>query len=201
MPMSVICHCNNCRSATGQIPSMGLITDIKTVRASVLPRDEGTPAEGPLSAEQRQFAPAAEVFGPENLSALKTTFLAQYKSSPARNRWFCGRCGTQLAYSIDAGVIPEEWGWPKMLDIWLGTVDRYVYMKWRRIIVADGNGKGMGVAEADVPLWIPDLISRRTSCDPRGLCGAQKRCLGSPRWLEMGMVESPSILSPRSTRS
>lgn len=126
IPMSVICHCNNCRSATGQIPSLGLITDITTVRASLLAKDERMSAEGPLSAEQRTFTPAAEVFDSENLSIRKNTFLMQYKSSPARNRWFCGRCGTQLAYSIDAGVIPEEWGWPKMLDIWLGTVDRYV---------------------------------------------------------------------------
>lgn len=131
IPMSVICHCNNCRSATGQVPSMVLITDITTVRASLLAKDEGMPAEGPLTAEQRHFAPAAEVFDSENLSARKNTSLMQYKSSPARNRWFCGRCGTQLAYSIDAVAIPEEWGWPKMLDIWLGTVDRYVSIPWR----------------------------------------------------------------------
>ena len=29
-----------------------------------------------------------------------------------------------VAYSVDPGVIPVEWNWPAMLDIWLGTVDR-----------------------------------------------------------------------------
>lgn len=29
-----------------------------------------------------------------------------------------------IAYYFDPGVIPPEWGWPVMLDIWLGTVDR-----------------------------------------------------------------------------
>ena len=29
-----------------------------------------------------------------------------------------------VAYSIDPGVIPLECGWPAMIDIWLGTVDR-----------------------------------------------------------------------------
>lgn len=141
--MSVICHCNNCRSATGQIPTIGLITETQTVRVSLASRDNETPVEGPLATDRGEYAPAGKVFDSENLDALKATFLAHYKSSPARNRWFCGRCGTPIGYSIDAGVIPEEWGWPKMLDIWLGTVDRYAIRR------ADPGGNG--TAEADTP--------------------------------------------------
>ena len=43
-----------------------------------------------------------------------------------------------VAYSIDDDVVPEEWGWPRMLDILLGTVDREdleeEYMRPERMI-------------------------------------------------------------------
>lgn len=65
---------------------------------------------------------AQELFKFETI-AERDMFLTFYKSSEKRTRWFCGRCGTSLACTIDAGIEVPEWGW-KMLDLWLGTVDR-----------------------------------------------------------------------------
>jgi len=92
------------------------VTVIDTVQASV---HDAASEPSEKDDGSRTWLPAAEIFGPSHPAAL-----GLYKSSPGRSRWFCRHCGTSLAYSIDAGVIPEEWGWPTMLDIWLGTVDR-----------------------------------------------------------------------------
>lgn len=112
--MVAIDHCNDCRRATGAILPMGLVTEISTVSMTCAAR--GDP-------ESRKEWTADELFNFETV-AEKNVFLTFYKSSEKRTRWFCGRCGTNLAYTIDLGVVPPEWGWPKMLDLWLGTVDR-----------------------------------------------------------------------------
>jgi hypothetical protein len=102
---------------------MGLVTEQRTVRASVLPRTEEPEGAFSIPDDKRNWAPAPEVFDFQN-TALKDTYLNFYKAGPGRSRWFCSRCGAPIAYSIDAGLIPPEWGWPTMIDIWLGTVDR-----------------------------------------------------------------------------
>ncbi len=117
IPMSVICHCNNCRSAMGTILPMAIVTVLSTVSIACKPRNSNA------RNSEETWRPAAEVFDHTN-KTLDDVFLAHYESSQGRSRWFCGRCGTNLAYTIHPGVVPEEWGWPKMLDIWLGTVDR-----------------------------------------------------------------------------
>lgn len=114
IPMICICHCNDCRRATSSILPIGLVTHLPTVSVCL---------DGSESGTDETWLPAAEVFDYKSISNRKAS-LTFYKSSEGRTRWFCGRCGTNLAYSIDPGVIPEEWDWPKMLDIWLGTVDR-----------------------------------------------------------------------------
>jgi rhodanese-related sulfurtransferase len=112
IPMTTIDHCNDCRRATGALLPMALVTDISWVTATCLSRSD----------QQLQF-PASTLFDFEKITSFDV-FLTFYKSSPARTRWFCSRCGTHLAYTVDPGAIPEEWGWPKMLDIWLGSIDR-----------------------------------------------------------------------------
>ncbi|KAK3713054.1 hypothetical protein LTR37_008739 [Vermiconidia calcicola] len=106
IPAVVMDHCNDCRRTTSSILPMGLICEAKTVRSSALPKENTS--EGAFNVDD----------------ILDKLYLAVYKSSPARSRWFCSRCGTMVAYSIDPGVIPPEWGWSAMIDIWLGTVDR-----------------------------------------------------------------------------
>ena len=137
LPAVYMDHCNDCRRATSSILPMGFVAVTDTVRASVL----SSPAEGDyaftISDNDREWLPASLVFDSHN-PKLQELNLALYKSSPGRSRWFCQRCGTMVAYSVDEGVIPKEWGWPKMLDIWLGTVDREDlqedYMKPERML-------------------------------------------------------------------
>ena len=123
IPAVYMDHCNDCRRATTSILPMALVTEAKTVQVSLLPRRDQAAGAFATADSERTWTPAAEVFDFRN-EKLTETFLNVYKSSAGRSRWFCGRCGTMVAYSIDPGVIPAEWGWPIMLDIWLGTVDR-----------------------------------------------------------------------------
>lgn len=119
IPGIYIDHCNDCRRATSSILPTVLVCDIQTVQVSLLSRS----ADVEKIKQKGDWVPAAEIFDFRN-TALEQVYLTVYKSSEERSRWFCSRCGTMLAYSVDPGVIPPEWGWPTMLDIWLGTVDR-----------------------------------------------------------------------------
>ena len=117
---------------------MALVCDMTTVKISFLPRSEE--GEGPftISDSVRPWQPASSTFNSPDLD-LKDLHLCAYKSSPGRSRWFCDRCGTTFAYSIDPTILPSEW--PTMLDIWLGTVDREDlekdYMKPERMMWCD----------------------------------------------------------------
>lgn len=116
---------------------MGLICITNTVRVSALPKTAEAENTCEVADSERDWLPADEVFHFQN-AVLKDVYLAVYKSSPQRSRLVCGRCGTMVAYSIDPGVIPPEWQWPPMIDIWLGTVDREdlekEYMKPERML-------------------------------------------------------------------
>lgn len=114
IPMVAIDHCNDCRRATGAILPMCLVTEISTVSTTCVRRNDPDKTED-LEAE--------ELFNFETVGR-RDVFLTFYKSSEKRARWFCGRCGTNLAYTVDPSGVPSERGWPKMLDLWLGTVDR-----------------------------------------------------------------------------
>lgn len=124
LPFVCICHCNNCRRATGSILPFFICSPIAIVSTSCLPRSTSSDqldaakvggdsyeARGPWVSATTVFKPAPEI---------TDTFLASYKSSEGRTRFFCGRCGTHLAYSIN----PAPEGWPDVLDIMLGTFDR-----------------------------------------------------------------------------
>lgn len=102
---------------------IGLVNELKTVKVSLIPRS--FTAEGAFStpASERTWISGSEAFDFHN-PPMDTTYLSQYKSSPHASRWFCGRCGTPVAYSVDPKIIPAEWKWPVMLDIWSSTIDR-----------------------------------------------------------------------------
>ena len=135
IPFITIDHCNDCRRATGALLPFGLVTDVVTAE---------------LSFNSNPLCPASDLWSTP-LDALQTSStLGHYHSSAGRNRWFCRKCGTMLFYTLSEGVIPEDWGWPQMLDIWLGTVDREClekeYMKPERMLWCE-----MGVP------WIREL--------------------------------------------
>jgi rhodanese-related sulfurtransferase len=114
IPMVAVDHSNDSRRATGAILPMWIVTEISMVSASCASRS---------NLDIRADFTADELFDFETVSG-RDVFLTVYKSSLQRSRWFCSRCGTSLAYSVDPEAIQVEWGWPKMLDILLGTVDR-----------------------------------------------------------------------------
>ena len=101
VPMVAVDHCNDCRRATGAILPMFLVTAIETVDVSCVSRG---------GASSDRIITAEELFRFESV-AEKDVYLTFYKSSEGRTRWFCSRCGTSLAYTVDEGVIPAKWGW------------------------------------------------------------------------------------------
>jgi hypothetical protein len=123
LPFLVLDHCNDCRRATGSLLPAWLCAPIDICSVSLVPASLATLAP---KAAARQYQPdeqhgpwtsAADVFTPTPASA--DHFLASYESSDERWRWFCSRCGTSIAYTA---VMPE--GFPNMLDITLGSVER-----------------------------------------------------------------------------
>ena len=119
LPMIVIDHCNDCRRATGSILPFWICAPISMVSTSCMARpDPPRPLTSEGVSKAGPWLPAVEIFKPNAASA--STFLTFYESSEGRRRSFCGRCGTNLAYSI----YPTPEGWPEMLDVVLGTVDR-----------------------------------------------------------------------------
>ena len=121
LPMIAIDHCNDCRGATGAILPQWLCTPIAYVSASVLPRSELEGSEQPKTSQKgkESWSPAAEVFQPGPSS--KDSYLTFHRSSKEVTRSFCGRCGTHLGYRHDGFT---RMGFPDMLDIMLGSVDR-----------------------------------------------------------------------------
>lgn len=127
LPLVVICHCNDCRRATGGLTLAGILNPTAFVRVALLPRSSALPTPGrsriepPDADAELAWKPAAEVFRPDGvLSAPKDSFLAAYNPSKGVTRTFCGRCGTNVSYSRH----PMPAGWPELLGILLGTIDR-----------------------------------------------------------------------------
>ena len=116
LPMVAIDHCNDCRRATGALLPFWICAPTAFVTSSLAPRSN-TPKLS--STSQGPWHPASEIFV-AGAPAASDSFLGRYCSSELRTRYFCNRCGTHLAYN----VIPMPEGWPDMLDILLGTVDR-----------------------------------------------------------------------------
>lgn len=137
LPAVYLDHCNDCRRATSAVVPMVLVSPTSMVRASLLSHTTEAEYGFDVPHSDREWMQAGEVFDSTNTS-VKDSYLKLYKSSQGRCRWFCSRCGTMIAYSIGPGIIPLEWGWPAMLDIWLGTVDRKDlekdYMKPERML-------------------------------------------------------------------
>lgn len=124
MPMLATDHCNDCRRATGSILPFWMATPIGMVSAAITasPGDEQ---------DTRDWRPGNEVFHTNPLpsksesdegTGQSSSPLTFYDSSPGRRRSFCSRCGTMLSYIAYSHGVPE--GWPLMLDIVLGTLDR-----------------------------------------------------------------------------
>ena len=124
MPMLATDHCNDCRRATGSILPFWMATPLGMVSAAITASSGG-------ESDITDWRPGNEVFHTNPLpsksesdegTTLNSSPLRFYDSSPGRRRSFCSRCGTMLSYIAFSHGVPD--GWPLMLDIVLGTVDR-----------------------------------------------------------------------------
>lgn len=111
-PMSLVCHCNDCRSSSGALVNYAFACLNEYVSFKFETR-EGNQL-------QQDWMPAANIFPPMSLEERKETWLQFYKSSEKITRSFCGRCGTNLTYCY----WPMPSPWPRFLDIWAGTIDK-----------------------------------------------------------------------------
>jgi hypothetical protein len=127
MPFLALDHCNDCRKATGSILPAWLcapldmcsVSIVATSSATLVPKAAGR--EGQAKEQSGPWTSAGDVFTPTpgHATANADHFLTGYESSHERWRWFCARCGTNVAYTA---AMPA--GFPPMLDITLGSVDR-----------------------------------------------------------------------------
>lgn len=122
LPMSIVCHCNNCRAATAQIGTHAVLSDMARTEFAVAARAASGEdiAKGEV---HREWTPAGQLIDAKS-PLLEAVWLSLYRSSPNRSRWFCGRCGTPVAYSADLESYPKGWETTPMVDVWTGTVDR-----------------------------------------------------------------------------
>ncbi|KAF4465719.1 hypothetical protein FALBO_7448 [Fusarium albosuccineum] len=119
-PMSVVCHCNDCRAATSQMGASGMPTHAPTVSLSVSsPGSDGD--------DTRTWTPWPDMS--LSFSADKVEPLKRYESSPSRWRYFCGNCGSPVGYEVDPASLPAELNWPHVVVIWTGALDRSILEK------------------------------------------------------------------------
>lgn len=121
-PLMLVCHCNDCRRATGSLTSPATMCPVIYITFSLLKRpvdghDVGVIAEGKV---QRLDVDAANAV--KQTDATRQTYLQHYQSPTQKpvNRTFCGRCGTPTGncyYPLPGPFLPS-------FDILLGTLDR-----------------------------------------------------------------------------
>lgn len=119
LPFVCIDHCNDCRKATAALLGVVLCSPTSYVEMSTLPQLEEGKERVEKKDEERDWFPATEIF-PPGIKSRDNTTLSFYTSSEGRTRAFCSSCGTQFAYS----AYPYPDPWPRMLDIWIGSVDQ-----------------------------------------------------------------------------
>ena len=119
-------HCNDCRRSTGAIIPAWITTHIDTV--SVTTRASSTSGKDTSADSAKEDVaggtqrPARDIFtyvgssGAGRETTCVDTTLAVYESSEGVGRYFCGKCGTPIAWRSRSS--------PIILDLVLGTIDR-----------------------------------------------------------------------------
>ncbi|OPB45323.1 hypothetical protein A0O28_0075330 [Trichoderma guizhouense] len=138
LPLICICHCPDCRSATGSILPTWCLTPQEMFSISCLPKKEVdetamqslrlAPHDVTGDSKRPPYMPAHGILsGVESTSG---TWLRVFCSTNEKvqgwdvdkriYRSFCGRCGTNIAYLIN----PMPFKFRDMIDVVVGTVDR-----------------------------------------------------------------------------
>ncbi|KAJ4294235.1 hypothetical protein N0V90_007925 [Kalmusia sp. IMI 367209] len=94
---------------------MASVSLVRASSATLAPK--AAAREGEPEEQHFPWTPASDIFVPT--PADTDHFLTNYESSHERWRWFCSRCGTNIAYTA---VYPA--GFPNMLDLTMGSIDR-----------------------------------------------------------------------------
>ncbi|KAH8897173.1 hypothetical protein GQ53DRAFT_743000 [Thozetella sp. PMI_491] len=124
LPTAGICHCDGCRRASGSIGTYAFITDMATLELSILARDKVPDPKADDNGERPPYVPALSLLDEPATADLSGLWLMHYESSPMRNRWFCGRCGTQLGVAVSKAAIPQELWSPRVITLCGGSTDR-----------------------------------------------------------------------------
>jgi hypothetical protein len=112
-PVILTDHCNDCRKATGAILPTWICVPTTMMSCMLQPMaSDGEPARETWHPVTSMFYP-----GPQT----PNYWLKFYQSSEHTTRSFCGKCGTNLTYSIEPSMGE---GWPILFDVLLATIDR-----------------------------------------------------------------------------
>ncbi|KAK1244528.1 hypothetical protein MKX07_003327 [Trichoderma sp. CBMAI-0711] len=152
LPLVCICHCNDCRAATGSILPAWCLTPQEMFSLSLLPRKDQhdsidamqslrlAPHDASGDSQRPPYVPGHGILsGGGESSAAAGTWLRVFCSTNSKvegwdvdkriYRSFCGRCGTNIAYL----VYPMPFKFRDMVDVVLGTVDRGIIQEeWMR---------------------------------------------------------------------
>lgn len=198
MPFTTWDHCNDCRTATGALLPAWICVPAEMVSVTCLTIDAVPPADdliyptvnvtvpvGKFPRRQDEnhsgdgttiTRPGLDLLSPVSFehgsidNPVSSTWLRFHKSSDPRYRSFCGRCGTPICYNYR----PMPDGWPEMLDIVLGTIDRE---DLEREVGEDDDaagtdklGRRRGILEPERQLWLEPGIPwlRRAVWDLHG---------------------------------
>ena len=112
-PFSAICHCNDCRLATGALITYAYCCAMAYVSFSLASVSQSKPQD------HQSWITASSLF-PPGAKDRSDTHLQLFPSSEGITRAFCGKCGTTIGYSVH----PMPDGFPPVLDLWTGSVDR-----------------------------------------------------------------------------
>jgi hypothetical protein len=102
---------------------LGFTSDMALLKLSILSRASMPDREKSKDDKMRApYVPAASLMDDPTVVGLDDLWLMHYESSPKQGWWFCGRCGTQIAITASKDTIPPDWGWPRVVNLWGGTV-------------------------------------------------------------------------------
>ncbi|KAJ9646478.1 hypothetical protein H2199_002527 [Coniosporium tulheliwenetii] len=116
LPIIDLDHCESCRRACGSLFQTWIILPLDWVSFTLVKRDSGHGVEGPLSntADAEGKDDTTSLLKPDTTSVAvpndelrSQTYLGAYRSRPNRNRTFCTRCGTGVAFFYDGERPPS----------------------------------------------------------------------------------------------
>jgi hypothetical protein len=124
LPTAAICHCNGCRQAVCALGAYGFTTDMATMELSIFPKTTVPNTKNVHDETRPAYVSALSVLDEPQNTDISGLWLSHFESLPHRNRWFCGRCGTQLGMAPSKESLPASFRLPRIMSLWAATMDR-----------------------------------------------------------------------------